>query len=76
MVAAERGTVDEVDVPLPLDMGPAAAIVVRIGVRVPAEPEVDRARMFGQIALEGLRVRLIVEPISSLGWMCPSIRLL
>ena len=59
--------IDEGGAPLLLDMGAAVEHIVRMGVRVAAEPEVDRARMLRQVGLERLRLRLVAKEVEIRG---------
>ena len=60
---AEGGTIAEVDAPLLLDVRTSPHAIIGIGVRVPANPEVDRPGSRGEILFEGLGVGFFVDPI-------------
>ena len=61
MKLGELRTIDEVDAPLALDVRTTVEHIIRVGMGVSAEPEIDRARMRGEVVLKGLRLRLIAE---------------
>src|SRR5262245_11508617 len=63
MEFGELRAVHEGHAPFLLDMRAAVQHIVGVGVRVPAEPEIDRARARRQILLEGLRLRLVAKKI-------------
>src|SRR6516165_10189494 len=55
--------VDEAHAPLALHMGAAVQHVVRMGVRMTAEPDVDRAWVCGEVSLECLRLGLVADKV-------------
>lgn len=63
VVASQRGTVDEVDAPLPFNMGATTATIVRVGVGVTADPKVRGARMGLKVPFKRLGIRLVVHKV-------------
>jgi hypothetical protein len=55
-------------------MGAAVEHIVGMGVRMAAEPEVDRARMLRQVGLERLRLRLVAKEVEIRGAFWGAVR--
>src|SRR5215471_6542069 len=74
VVLRQLRAVDKVGTPLALDVAAPAHDVVGMGMRVPAEPEVDSSRTFREVSLEPLRLRLFVDEIEIRGTLRGTIR--
>ena len=63
MIPSQSRDVGECDVPLSLDVRLSAGPVVGVSVSVAAQPKIDGPRILGQVALESLSVRLVVDEV-------------
>lgn len=63
MILGRRADIHEVGAPLVSDMGFATAGIIRVGMRVPPEPQPHRPGMRRKILLERLRIGGAVDPV-------------
>ncbi len=74
VIASQRGDVDKVHIPFSLDVGTPIDLGIGPGVRVRAEPQIDRPGMRRQIPLEDLSIRLLVKEIQVRGTLRATFR--